>query len=144
MKKKITYIIILLIIIISGIGLYIWYNNIPYSQINIENTYFIVTHYTRDGNETATINNTDSLKEILDNLVYGDSICKGIANYKLESNDGIAYYILTECNGIQKDGKQASVSEEQMNKIEEIIINSIAKSNKISNSSNIEIKVEEK
>ncbi len=144
MKNKILFIIIILIISITGLGLYIWYNNIPSSEIIGENNYFTVSTYTREGSEKVIINNIDDLKNILDSLAYGDALCKGIANYKLESNDGTSYYILTECKGVQKDGKQASVSEEQMKEIEEIIINGISDAKKISDSSNIEIKVEEK
>lgn len=144
MKKKFLFIIIILIISITGLGLYIWYNNIPSSEIIGESNYFTVSTFTREGSEIVTINNVDNLKDILDNLEYGDALCKGIANYKLESNDGTSYYILTECKGVQKDGKQASVSKEQMKEIEEIIINGISVAKEISDSSNIEIKVEEK
>ena len=144
MKKFIIFVIITLIIAVIGCGFYIWYNNVPSSEIVGESSSFSVTSYTRVGSKTVNINNEDKLKDILHNLEYGDALCKGIANYSLKSNDGIQYLVLTECKGVQKDGKQASVSEEQMKEIEDLIINGISNSQKISDSSNIEIKVEEK
>lgn len=144
MKKFIIFVIITLIIAVIGCGFYIWYNNIPSSEILGDSIYFNATTFTYEGSETATIHNADRLKEILDNLEYGDALCKGIANYSLKSNDGTQYLVLTECNGVQKNGKQASVSEEQMKEIENLIINGISDAEKISDSANIEIKAEEK
>lgn len=125
MKKFIILVIITLIIVVIGCGFYIWYNNIPSLEIVEESTYFSVTTYTREGSKTVNINNADNLKDILDNLEYEDALCKGIANYSLKSNDGTDYLILIECKGVIKDGKQATVSEEQMEEIEKIIINGI-------------------
>lgn len=98
-------------------------NNIQPSE-NIVS--FNVNIMSIDGNRKYILNDAQELKDTLDSFEYKeDYLCHGIADYMLECNDGTIYYILSGCNGIQKDGKQANVTIEKMQEIVKYINDNI-------------------
>lgn len=76
-----------------------------------------------DETEIKTLTNANKLKDKLESLEYNNEICQGIADYVLECYDGTIYYIKSECKGIQKDGKEAVLSDEEMEQIKGLILN---------------------
>ena len=53
MKKFIIFVIITLIIAVIGCGFYIWYNNIPSSEILGDSIYFNATTFTYEGSDIS-------------------------------------------------------------------------------------------
>ena len=82
------------------------------------------------GYEGQTITITDikdveTIKNILLNSKYDGEICNGINTHKIVLNNEV-YYIKESCKGIQKGNKQATISEGDL----ELINNIISKMNK--------------
>lgn len=122
MNKKIILIIVFLIIVITVLGGFYIKNNIEKNNgMPSEEVSFIVTSFGITGKKTKTINNASELKEMLDSFEYNEGLCDGIANYILECSDGTKYSILTSCKGVVKGLKEATISEEQMEIIENYI-----------------------
>lgn len=117
MKKGIIYIGIILIVSILGIGLYIFCNNIPYSEIDLNTMALEVTSINNDGNYIINYSNAEDFKTLLNNFEYIDGVCKCEADYVLKFSDDTVYYIDLTCNAIQTNGKQANISEEKMQEI---------------------------
>lgn len=74
-----------------------------------------------------TINVTDikdigTIENILLNSKYNGEICDGINTHKIILNNEV-YYIKESCKEIQKDDKQATISEEDLETINNIISN---------------------
>lgn len=79
---------------------------------------FNVTIWKPEDKEKYILNNAKELKDKLESFEYKEEyLCRCIVDYVLESNDGTTYYILSACNGIQKDGKQANITETEMQEI---------------------------
>lgn len=75
--------------------------------------------------QAITIANTkevDIIKNILINSKYNNEICNGINTHKIILNNDI-YYIKEDCKEIQKGDKQATISTEDLNIINNIIYN---------------------
>lgn len=62
------------------------------------------------------------IKNILLNSKYNNEICQGINTYKIRLNSDI-YYIKEDCKEIQKGDKQAIISIDDLNTINNIIFN---------------------
>lgn len=87
-------------------------NNISGIWVNVE----------RD-NETMLITNDEDakkLKEMLTGLLYINPPCDGIITHRIEFN-GISYGVLEDCKEIIKDGKQAKLTDEELETIMNII-----------------------
>lgn len=149
-KKNLVFVIPIIVLVIALIVMVLLYlNAIKMSKNNLENTLqsanevfelnkkvneleeeleqyktsFTVEIINIDGTETKTLKNASKLKEKLENLEYNNEICQGITDYILKCYDGTVYYIKSECKGIQKEGKEAVVSEEEMEEIKNLILN---------------------
>ena len=82
--------------------------------------------------ETITVTNIKEIgiiENILVNSKYNNELCDGINTHKITINDDV-YYIKEYCKEIQKDSKQATISEEDLETINKIISNN--KSQKVS------------
>ena len=122
MKKKIILIVVILIIVVIVLGgFYIKNNDETITDKPSYEVSFFVTSFGITGKKTKTINNAYELKELLDSFEYNEGLCDGIANYILECSDGTKYSILTSCKGIVKGLRQVTISEEQMEIIENYI-----------------------
>ncbi len=122
MNKKSILIIVILIIVATVLGGFYIKNSIETNNGNTsEEVSFIVTSFGITGKKTKIINNASELKEMLDSFEYNEGLCDGIPNYSLECSDGTKYSILTSCKGVVKGVKEATISEEQMEIIENYI-----------------------
>lgn len=103
------------------------------NQLNTEEVHaedeivsFNVTIWKSETKERYILNNAKGLRDTLESFEYKEEyLCQGIADYILECNDGTIYYILSGCYGIQKGGKQANVTEIEMQEIIQYINNNI-------------------
>ncbi len=75
--------------------------------------------------QTITINdikNIETIENILVNSKYNNEICDGINTHKITMDNEI-YYLKESCQEIQKGDKQAKISKEDLEKINNIIYN---------------------
>lgn len=72
--------------------------------------------------EITDFNDINFLENILLNSKYINGICNGEITYKIIL-DNEEFYIKEYCNEIQKDDKQASITNEDLEKIKDIISN---------------------
>jgi len=92
--------------------------NTEEAHIEDEIVSFNVSIWKAEGKQKYILNNAKELKDKLESFEYKEEyLCRGIADYILECNDGTKYYILSSCQGIQKDGKQANITETEMQEI---------------------------
>lgn len=74
--------------------------------------------------DTSVTIEKETAKEIvnlLERLNYKEQLCNGISKYTVKLPDGMVYYIKSDCKAVVKDGKQATIAEETLNKLETII-----------------------
>ena len=72
------------------------------------------------------IKDIEAIENILVNSKYDNRICNGINSYKIVLNNDV-YYIKESCKEIQKGNKQATISTEDLELINNIISNKINK-----------------
>ncbi|MFR2535037.1 MAG: hypothetical protein ACLTEH_03265 [Clostridia bacterium] len=83
--------------------------SVEVTGIDIENSKLIQNEKARE------------LVNILEELQYKEELCSGIARYTVKCDNGVIYYIKSDCNGVVKNGKQANISKDILQKIESII-----------------------
>lgn len=83
--------------------------SVEVTGIDIENSKLIQNEKARE------------LVNILEELQYKEELCSGIISYTVKCDNGVIYYIKSDCNGVVKNGKQANISKDKLQKIESII-----------------------
>lgn len=144
-KKIIIGVIIVLLIIF--IGVFVEYKVIEKSVTDREDFKFNVENISSNPVDTenieieyegqiVTITNKEDkeiIEHILVNSKYDNEICSGINTHKITLNNEI-YYIKEDCKEIQKGNKQANITTEDLETINNIISKKINdESNNITN-----------
>lgn len=116
---KNSFIIILFILIIGfiAIGLYAILN------LNIKKSNSVELKISTIDNYKYTISKEKDIEEImniLENAEYEEETCDGIPDFYIETENGI-YMIESEYCHIRKDSKEATISQEEMKQIVDII-----------------------
>lgn len=73
------------------------------------------------------INDIETIENILINSKYNNEICQGITTYKITLNNEV-YDIKESCKEIQKEDKQAKITDEDLEVIKSIINNKLEQS----------------
>ena len=94
------------------------YNKYTEELSNIE---VIVNDYNNIPSITITNNDAIAIKQILNGFTYNGELCDGLYSYEIIINDEEHYMVKRDCKAIEKGDKQADITEEQLNSIEEII-----------------------
>ena len=94
------------------------YNKYTEELSNIE---VIVNDYNNIPSITITNNDAIAIKQILNGFTYNGELCDGLYSYEIIINDEEHYMVKRDCKAIEKGDKQADITEEQFNSIEEII-----------------------
>ena len=68
----------------------------------------------------------DFITNLLENSEYINDLCEGIVDYAI-TYDNYTYNILTSCSEIERGGKQATISKEDMKELERILVNAADK-----------------
>ena len=92
-----------------------------YENNDISNTKVVVNGYNNIPSITMIDDNAIAIKQILNGFTYDGELCNGIYSYEIIINDEEHYMVKQDCNAIEKGDKQADITEEQLNSIEEII-----------------------
>ena len=87
----------------------------------IDDTNITIKGYINLPNITIEGEDALILKQILSDFVYDGELCNGIYSYEIIINDKEHYMVKRDCKAIEKGEKQADITEEQLNSIEEII-----------------------
>ena len=87
----------------------------------IDDTNITIKGYINLPNITIEGEDALILKQILSDFVYDGELCNGIYSYEIIINDEEHYMVKRDCKAIEKGDKQADITEEQLNSIEEII-----------------------
>ena len=87
----------------------------------LADTKVIVNGYNNIPSITMTDDDAIAIKKILNEFTYDGELCDGIYSYEIIINDEEHYMVKQDCNAIEKGDKQADITEEQLNSIEEII-----------------------
>ena len=87
----------------------------------IDDTNITIKGYINLPNITIEGEDALILKQILSDFVYDGELCNGIYSYEIIINDKEHYMVKRDCKAIEKGDKQANITEEQLNSIEEII-----------------------
>ena len=91
----------------------------------VDDTKVIVNGYNNIPNITITGEDALILKQILNDFTYNKELCNGIYSYEIVIDDKDHYIIKRACKAIEKDNKQAEITEEELKTIEGIIYNNI-------------------
>lgn len=91
----------------------------------VSNTKVIVNGYNNIPNITMTDEDALILKQMLNEFTYNKELCNGIYSYEIIIDDKEHYMIKRDCKAIEKDNKQAEITEEELKNIEGIIDNNI-------------------
>lgn len=77
------------------------------------------------------IKDISTIENILANSKYTNELCEGINSHKIIINDDV-YYLKESCMEVQKDDKQAKITEEDLNTILDIVEkNNVSKSEEL-------------
>lgn len=126
MKKKILIILSIIVIVVLGYFIFnMIYNNIRISDIANQVNTIEVTGTEINYPKTLKGEEAKELIKILEKLKYNKEVTLETSNYNLKCDNGIVYYIKLDCKGIVKDGKQADISDKDLQKVEGIILNTI-------------------
>ena len=87
----------------------------------LADTKVIVKGYNNMPSITMIDDDAIAIKQILNGFTYDGELCNGIYSYEIIINDEEHYMVKQDCNAIEKGDKQADITEEQLNSIEEII-----------------------
>ena len=81
----------------------------------------------RSNMPNITITGEDALiiKQVLNDFTYNKELCNGIYSYEIIIDDVEHYKVKRDCMAIEKDNKQAEITEEELKNIEGIIDNNI-------------------
>lgn len=88
-------------------------------------TKVVVNGYHNIPSITVTNNDATRMKQILNEFTYDKELCKGSYSYEIIIDDEEHYRVKQGCKAIEKDNKQADLTEEELEIIEEIIENNI-------------------
>lgn len=66
-----------------------------------------------------------TIKSILEELNYNEETCDGLYSYSITLENGQEYMVKRDCNAIEKGKKQATISDESLKIIEDIVNNKI-------------------
>ena len=92
-----------------------------YENNDISNTKVVVNGYNNTPSITMIDDDAIAIKQILNGFTYDGELCNGIYSYEIIINDEEHYMVKQDCNAIEKGDKQANITEEQLNSIEEVI-----------------------
>lgn len=91
----------------------------------LADTKVIVNGYNNIPSITMIDDDAIAIKQILNGFTYDGELCNGIYSYEIIINDEEHYMVKRDCKAIEKGDKQADITEEELNYIEEIIENNI-------------------
>ena len=91
----------------------------------VDDTKVIVNGYNNIPNISITGEDALILKQVLNDFTYDGELCDGIYSYEIIIDDKDHYMIKRACKAIEKDNKQAEITEEELKTIEGIIDNNI-------------------
>lgn len=88
---------------------------------NITNDEVIIKGYNGTDDIIITGSDSSNIKFIIEKLDYTDELCDGIYSYSITLDDGETYTVKHDCKAIEKGNKQAAISSEDLESIENII-----------------------
>ncbi len=93
-----------------------------FMKYELSKTDIIEIEYEGQTINVTNIKDIGTIENILVNSKYNNEICNGINTHKITLNNDI-YYIKEDCKEIQKGNKQATISTEDLETINNVIFN---------------------
>lgn len=117
MKKKIWIVLGILLVVVLGVGLLLYYKN---RSMNHESSDVIEIEY--DGQKFLVTDpkEIELIETIVRSLEYKGELCYGITTHKITIQNEV-YFLKEDCQEIQWNEKQAKISVKDIEKIRQIL-----------------------